>query len=88
MLKLEHVKPERWYTVREAVPILGWEVDSIRRFIREGYLEAQKRPGRIGRSRKRDFQAVRIQGCELIRFVKENLTVFRPEKRLRLRVAF
>jgi hypothetical protein len=83
---LDHVVPEQWYTVRDAVKLIGWEVDSIRRFISEGHLQAQLRPGRIGR-RKRDYKALRIQGCEIIRFVRENMTVLKPDKRLRLRMA-
>lgn len=84
---LDHIVPEQWYTVRETVKLIGWEVDSIRRFIREGHLQAQVRPGR-GNRRVRDYKALRIQGCEIIRFVRENLTVLKPNRRLRLRMAY
>ncbi len=85
---LDHVVPEHWYTVRDAVTLIGWEVDSIRRFIKEGHLQAQVRPERIGRRRKRDYKALRIQGCEIIRFVRENLTVLKSAKKLRLHTAY
>jgi excisionase family DNA binding protein len=70
---IENVEPQKWYSVCEVSGILGWSVDTVRRWIYEGHLQAFIRPGRTGR-RKRVFRSARIQGNELIRFVREHLT--------------
>ena len=71
---LNNVEPENWYTVREVSKILGWSVDTIRRWIYERHLRAFIRPGRIGRRTKRIFRSARIKGSELIRFTENNLS--------------
>src|ERR1019366_1687974 len=70
---LNNVEPEKWYTVRQTSEILGWSIDSIRRWIYKGHLQAFIRPGR-GIRRARIYNAARILGAEIIRFVKEHLT--------------
>jgi hypothetical protein len=76
------VKPERWYTINDSVPILGWARDTIIRLIDDGFLQAQIKPRRSNRS-KRVFLCRQIQGCELIRFVKDNLSVQEPRRMTR-----
>src|SRR5450755_3798114 len=71
------VELERWYTIEDAVPILGWERDTIIRLIDDGFLQAQIKP-RQGNRRKRIYLCRQIQGCELVRFVKDNLSVQEP----------
>ena len=83
---LNSVDPEKWYTVRETAKIIGCGVDSIRRWIYDGHLQAFIMPGRAGR-RKRIFRSARIQGREIIRFVDAHLTVLHPERKLRMRVS-
>lgn len=85
MLILDSVEPERWYSVRDVVKILGWKQDTIRRWIRDGLLQAFIKPGRSGR-RPRVYRSVRIQGNEIIRFVKAHLTVLQPNRSLRTRI--
>jgi predicted site-specific integrase-resolvase len=70
---IENVEPEKWYAVREVAAITGWEVDTVRRWIYDGYLQAFQKPGRSSR-RKRIYRAMRVQGAELIRFIKDHLT--------------
>jgi hypothetical protein len=83
---LNSVDPEKWYTVLQASKILGWGVDAVRRWIYDGHLQAFIKPGTTGR-RKRTYRGARIQGCEIIRFVKAHLTVLQPDRKLRMRAA-
>ncbi len=85
MLILDSVEPERWYSVRDVVKILGWKQDTIRRWIRDGLLQAFIKPSRSGR-RPLVYRSVRIQGSQIIRFVKAHLTVLQLDKSLRTRV--
>jgi hypothetical protein len=77
MLLLVSVEPERWYTVKEVEAILGWDVDTIRRWIHRKLMAAFVLPSLENR-RKRKYQCLRIQGCEIIRFVKAHLTSSKP----------
>jgi excisionase family DNA binding protein len=79
MLLLDHIVPARWYTINETAEILGWERDTIIRLIESGYLQAQVKP-KTGSKRCREFLCRLVQGCEIIRFVKDNLSI--PEPRL------
>jgi hypothetical protein len=76
---LLNVDPERWYTIGEVVPILGWERDTIIRLIEQGFLQAQVKP-KTGNKRCREYLCRVIQGCELIRFVRDNLSIPEPRK--------
>jgi len=73
MLKVDET---RWYSVKEVSNILGWGVDSIRRWIRRGHLQAFRGPSEKKRG-KRQFWCERVQGEELNRFIEGNLTVRR-----------
>jgi predicted site-specific integrase-resolvase len=70
---IDNVEPQKWYSVCEVSGILGWSVDTVRRWIYGGKLRAFIQPGRSSR-RKRVYRAMRIQGAELIRFIHGNLT--------------
>jgi hypothetical protein len=70
---IDNVEPQKWYAVREVADITGWEVDTVRRWIYDGHLQAFQKPARSSR-RKRIYRALRIQGAELIRFIKDHLT--------------
>jgi DNA-binding transcriptional MerR regulator len=83
MLILDSIEPEKWYKVREVSRILGWSEDVVRRWINRGLIQAFILPQRS--SRPRVFRAVRIQGCEIIRFAKEHLTGLKNLNRVRFR---
>jgi len=85
MLLLNSVEPERWYKVSEVAKILGWSEDVIYELIHEGFLQAQVKPGSSWR-RKREYNSLRLQGCEIIRYAKESMTELKPG-RSRRRVA-
>ena len=80
MLLLNSVEPEKWYSVAETAKILGWSEDFIYDRIYDGSLQAQVKPGTSGR-RKREYNSFRVQGCEIIRYAKENMTVLKPIRR-------
>ena len=85
---LLNVKPEKWYTISEAEPIIGYGYDAISDRIKWGLIQAQFLPGPGGkRKRKREYNAWRIQGCEIIRYVKEHMTPLQPNAMIRRRVA-
>jgi hypothetical protein len=73
MLLLNSIEPERWYTVREVARILGWSEDAVYDWVHAGLLEAFIKPITSPR-RPRIWMGQRIQGCEIIRFVKANLS--------------
>jgi len=86
MLLLGHVIPEKWYTVNETGEILGWKRDTIIRLIESGYLQAMVKP-RAGNRLCREYLCRMIQGCEIIRFVKDNLSIPEPRQlRRRMRM--
>lgn len=70
---LSNVEPNKWYSICEVSRIVGWSVDTIRRWIKEGHLKAFIRPGR-GNRRVRVYKASRILGSELIRFIQGNMS--------------
>jgi excisionase family DNA binding protein len=69
VLVLDSVKPEKWYSVKEAADILGFSRDTVIRQIDEEFLKAFTRPYRASR-RLRIYQSRRIQGVEKIRYIK------------------
>ena len=86
MLILDSIDPEKWYKVREAAEILGWEHDTIDRWIEQRLLQAFVISARSDK-RKRIYRGKRIQGCEIIRFVREHLTELKPKAKPRFRAA-
>jgi hypothetical protein len=83
---LDKIDPEKWYNVRDTSKFIGCGVDSIRRWIYGGHLQALILPGR-GKRRPRIYRSTRIQGREIIRFVEAHLTVLQPVSRIRTRVS-
>ncbi len=85
MLILDSIDPSKWYKVSETADILGWSHDMIERWIDDGALQAFVKDLRSSK-RPRIYRGKRVQGCEIIRFVKEHLTTLKPVKP-RFRVA-
>lgn len=82
MLLLDSVVPEKWYSVRDAGAILGYAHDTVEDLIRDEFLQALLKPQK--RSRGQGFYICKsVQGCEIIRFVKDNLSVQEPRKMVR-----
>jgi hypothetical protein len=71
MLLLDSVVPEEWYSVKQVSGILGGGVDAVWDWIYDGHLQAFINPGS---KRRRIYRGVRVQGCEIVRFVKAHLT--------------
>ena len=67
---VDFVDPLKWYTVDETAKVLGFGRDKIIRLIQDGELEAMTLPSKPGR-RKRVYSSRRVQGAEIIRFVKK-----------------
>lgn len=72
MLILDSVQPEKWYSVKEAAAILGYSDDTISRQVERGLLRAFVLPTNHGRNRHA-HKFVRIQGCELIRYIRTHM---------------
>lgn len=79
MLLLNSVEPEKWYKVSDTAKILGWSEDTIYRWIEDGEIQAQVKESDSPR-RIRKYVSVCIQGCEIIRYVKEHMTTLKPER--------
>jgi len=67
---VDFVVPERWYTVDETAEVLGFSRDTVIRLIKSGELEAMTLPTKPGR-RKRVYSSRRVQGAEILLFVKK-----------------
>jgi hypothetical protein len=61
---------EKWYAVKEVAGLYGWSVDTIRRLVRRGIIEAIVLPQQSGK-RKRQYESMRIAGSELDRLVRK-----------------
>jgi len=86
MLLLDSVEPEKWYKIDDVAKIIGWSHDTIERWIEDRVLQAFVKDSRSDK-RKRIFRGKRVQGCEIIRFVKAHLTELKPDVRPRFRSA-
>jgi len=73
MLVLDSVQPEKWYSVKEAADILGFSEDTVIRQVNRGFLGAFVLPHERRRGRRLHVSR-RIQGCELIRYIKNFLS--------------
>src|SRR6266851_9926024 len=67
---VDFVVPERWYAVDETAKVLGFSRDTVIRLIKSGELEAMTLPTKPRRP-KRVYSSRRIQGAEIIRFVRK-----------------
>jgi Helix-turn-helix domain len=72
MLVLDSIDPEKWYSVKEAAAILGFADDTISRQVARGLLKAFVLPKEHTRN-GRGHTFVRIQGYELIRYIKNHM---------------
>lgn len=70
---LNNVDPETWYKVSEVSKIVGWSEDTVRDWIHAKRLIAFIKPITSNR-RKRLWMGMRVQGRELIRFIRDNLS--------------
>ena len=68
---LDSVLPEKWYSVSEVSEVLGFQRDTVIRQIKAGFLKAFILPRKP--TRKRVFCSYRIQGAEIIRYVREHV---------------
>jgi len=80
MTLFNSIEPERWYSVYETHRITGWSEDAIYDWINVGLLEAFEKPTKA-RKGVRAWIGRKIQGCEIIRFIKAHLST----NRLRIR---
>jgi len=63
------IEDEKWYAVKELSALSGWSVDTIRRLIYAGHLEAVQLPV-VGRRRKRIYRSCRVLGRWWRRFLE------------------
>jgi excisionase family DNA binding protein len=66
---VDFVEPGKWYSVDEVAEVLGFSRDTIIRLTKKGLLEALTLPA-AARSRRRVYSSRRVQGAEIVRFVK------------------
>lgn len=69
MLVLDSIEPSKWYSVKEVAAILGFSEDTIIRQTNRGFLKAFVLPVKYS-TRKRKFKSRRIQGAEIILYIK------------------
>lgn len=72
MLLLDSVQPEKWYSVKESAAFLGLSEDTMIRQVNRGLIQAFCLPNQRRRSR-RPYVVRRIQGCELIRYIRNHM---------------
>jgi len=69
---LGSVSPEKWYSVKEVAEFLGFSRDTVIRQVRRGFLKAFVLPGKSS-VRRRVYESRRIQGSEILRYVREHM---------------
>jgi len=69
VLVLDSIQPEKWYSVKEVGAFLSVSEDTVIRQVKRGFLKAFVLPGRSDK-RHRIYQTRRIQGAEIIRYIK------------------
>jgi hypothetical protein len=69
VLVLDSIQLEKWYSVKEVADILGFSEDTVIRQINRGFLKAFVLPGRSDK-RHRIYRSRRVQGAEIIRYIK------------------
>jgi Helix-turn-helix domain len=60
---------EKYYSVKEVSGILGWSVDTIRRLVDRGFMDALVLPTTSGK-RKRQYRSMRIAGSALEKCIR------------------
>ena len=73
MLLLSGIDPGKWYSVKEASAILGFSEDTVIRQVNRDLITALVLPAAEGRRGRRVHLHRRIQGAELIRYIKNHL---------------
>jgi hypothetical protein len=66
---LNSIEQEKWYSVKEVAAILGFSEDTVIRQINRGFLKAIVLLGHSDK-RRRSYRCRRIQGAEIIRYIK------------------
>ena len=69
MLVLDSIQSEKWYSVKEVAAVLGFSEDTVIRQINRKFLKAFVLPGKSDK-RVRVYQSRRVQGAEIIRYIK------------------
>jgi hypothetical protein len=69
MLVLDSIQAEKWYSVKEVAAVLGFSEDTVIRQVNRRLLKAFVLPGRSDK-RVRTYQSRRVQGGEIIRYIK------------------
>lgn len=69
---MDSVVPGQWYSVKEVAGLLGFSRDTVIRQVRSGFLKAFSLPGKSAK-RKRVYVSRRIQGSEVLRYVREHV---------------
>ena len=64
------IDEEKFYSVKELSGLSGWSVDTIRRQIYRGYLEAVQLPAKGGK-RPRIYRSCRVLGLWWMQFLKK-----------------
>ena len=82
---LDLIEREKWYRVSETADILGWSHDMVEDWIDDGLMQAFVIDLRSDK-RDRIYRGKRVQGCEIIRFVKAHLTELDERKKPRFRM--
>lgn len=69
---LGSVSPEKWYSIKEVAEFLGFSRDTVIRQVRRGSLKAFVLPGKSS-VRQREYASRRIQGSEILRYVRDHM---------------
>ena len=69
MLVLDSIQSEKWYSVKEVAAVLGFSEYTVIRQINRKFLKAFVLPGKSDK-RVRVYQSRRVQGAEIIRYIK------------------
>jgi hypothetical protein len=78
----ETIDPNRWYSVKETGWFIGWLEDATRRLIRDGFISAQIKPN-TSPVRHRKYEGMRVKGSEIIRYLRDNSTTLRTDRKRR-----
>jgi Helix-turn-helix domain len=66
---VDSIQTEKWYSVKEVGALLNFSEDTVIRQINRGFLKAFVLPVKVT-TRRRTYQSRRVQGAEIIRYVK------------------
>jgi len=69
---MDSVDPVKWYSVKEVAGLLEFSRDTVIRQVKRGFLKAFVLPGKSAK-RNRVYESRRIQGSEILRYVREHV---------------